>query len=82
MASIQCEVKSGLRNSEASVGVKDIRGKTVYLSVEREFLIDGNKLPVGIVGNDEKNDYVLVEFPHEAHSGDGRIWVARSQIFE
>jgi hypothetical protein len=78
-ALVACEVSEGLRPSEVTVSVADVRGKRQFLRVPRDFLtFEGGKwfLPVGVI-HDDRVGPVLVEFPHEADSGANRIWVAR-----
>ena len=82
MAELICEVSPGLRPSERSVAVRDIRGRRQFLRVEYDFLTrKGDKyyLPVGEVYYTAK-DEVLIELPHEADSGANRLWVHRSDL--
>jgi hypothetical protein len=86
MARVVCEeVKPGLRDSERTVAVRDVRGNLHYLRVDADFLTKaGGKyyLPVGAVGEDAVKGFLLVELPVEADSGANRIWVRKSQVPE
>jgi hypothetical protein len=78
-ALVACEVSEGLRPSEVTVAVDDVRGKRQFLRVPRDFpsRVDGKWfLTVGVI-YDDRSGPVLVELPHEADSGANRVWVAR-----
>src|SRR5437763_1696918 len=78
MAQVVCEVSPGLRPTERTVAVQDVRGPRQFLRFEEEFLIqegDRTFLPVGVVGVDEERRVALIELPHEADSGANRVWV-------
>lgn len=82
MELVRCaDVRDGLRSSEATVAVSDIRGSKQYLRVEREFLVEKSGvhyLPIGVVGHD--GNRALIELPHEADSGANRLWVDNSLL--
>ncbi len=84
MAFVQCVAREGLRDSEASVAVKDEAGRSLHLRVERTFLRQEEGkcfLPVGVVGRDPANPLrVLIELPHKADSGASRLWVHKEQL--
>ena len=84
MPAVLCaEVGPGMRESERSVIVRDVRGHTELILVEHDFLaIRGDKtyLPVGVCSFDKERDVVLVEFPHEALTGGNRLWVRSSDL--
>ena len=85
MGGVICEKSNGLRDSEAYVFVTDVDGRQHSLRVEREFLIEysGKEfLPVGIVGSPHGENWVLIELPHEADSGFGRLRVPKGNIRE
>jgi hypothetical protein len=84
MAAILCEqVGPGMRASERSVSVRDVRGHREWLLVEHDFLVvRGSRtyLPVGVVQVDRDRDLVLVEFPHEAATGGNRVWARGADL--
>jgi hypothetical protein len=78
MALVLCEVSAGFRESERTVGIKDVNGNREFLRVPADFLSphDGKfYVTVGVIGQDPKTKAVLVELPHEADSGAWRLWV-------
>lgn len=81
MAYVACDVSEGLRESEATVQVVSVDGVNVFLRVERDFLLDGKSLPVGVVHVDSEKKRVLIELPHESDSGLNRLWVAFDKLF-
>jgi hypothetical protein len=84
MAAVLCaEVGPGMRPSERSVLVQDVRGNTELVLVENDFLtVQGDKtyLPIGVCFIDKEHDVVLVEFPHEALTGGNRLWVRSADV--
>lgn len=86
MFKIRCDkISEGLRASEAIASFTDIKGKTHFIRVERDFLSEQNGqflLPVGIVHVHPKTQAVLVELPHEAETGANRLWVTQDQLDE
>lgn len=83
MAYVICEVEAGLRESEATVVIRDSEGHSAFLRVERDFIQtmhDQNYLPVGVVYIDAQSDLTLIELPHEADSGVNRVWVPSANI--
>jgi hypothetical protein len=83
MAQVRCQVSDGLRPSEATVAVADLQDRQQLLRVERDFLtpVAGEWfLPVGVVYDDGRNPWVLIELPHEADSGVNRLWVRREDL--
>lgn len=75
----------GLRDSEASVGVRDVNGRTANLRCERDYLrIEGESqyLPIGIVGQHPQTKLVLIELPWEADNGANRLWVRPDQLLK
>lgn len=84
MAYIVCNLSEGLRPSEVTVEVRDVKGRREYLRVPRYFVEEiQNKfyLPIGVVYHDRDKDLFLIEFSHEADSGANRIWVPGASIF-
>ena len=80
MALVVCdEVGKGFKDSERTVGVKDVNGDKQFLRVPAGYLGRDEAgrfyLPVGIVGQDRKSTAVLIELPHESDSGANRLWV-------
>ena len=85
MALVICEVDTGLRDSEANVGVQDVNGRQQYLRVDKHFvkIKEGRAyLPIGIVYRDSESGRALIELPHEADSGVNRLWVALGDIYQ
>jgi hypothetical protein len=86
MPAILCEeVAPGMRESERCVSVQDIHGHREWILVERGFLAERKKktyLPIGVVEYDRDNQFVLVEFPHEAATGGNRVWVRAADLIE
>jgi hypothetical protein len=83
MAQVICEVSPGLRESERTVAVRDIRGPRHFLRVEAGYLTSVGTdwyLPIGVVGVDEAKQLALIELPHEADSGANRLWVRLSEL--
>jgi hypothetical protein len=84
MAAVLCEgVRPGMRESERSVTVRDVRGSSEVVLVQHDFLaLHDNKtyLPVGVVCIDKERSLVLVEFPHEAITGGNRLWVRSTDL--
>jgi len=84
MAEVICEsIGPGMRTSERAVTVRDVRGYSECILVERDFLtIQDNKtyLPVGVVFVDKVREVVLVEFPHEPITGGNRVWVRSADL--
>lgn len=83
MARVLCEVSSGLRPTEKTVAVKDVRGPRQYLRVDDQFVVrEGTRtfLPVGLIGVDNARKLALIELPHEADSGANRLWVALDEV--
>lgn len=76
-------VGQGLRDAEATVSVKSIKGRPEFLRVSRSnLLVKGGKnyLAVGVVHVDPDSKAYLIEFPHEADSGASRIWVNGASV--
>ena len=85
MTYVVCVESEGLRDSEATVGVLDLDGRRRYLRVEKHFLDRGDGrsyLPVGVVYRDLEGRKALIEFPHEADSGENRVWVDLADLKE
>ncbi len=86
MAQVLCDaVARGLRESEVIATITDIRGRKHFICVEKDFLVGDNGhlfLPVGLVYEVPAEKAVLVELPHEAETGAGRIWVSRENFRE
>jgi hypothetical protein len=83
MARVLCEVTEGLRESEATVQVKDAEGRPEFLPVERAFLTfegDTPYLPVSVVAVDYRRKVALIALPVEADSGANRVWVKLAHI--
>ena len=83
MASVICEISSGLRDSEKTAAVKDVFNRKHYLRVEDGYIATeggGHYLPIGIVGIDEAKGLALIELPHESDSGISRLWVRQSDL--
>lgn len=83
MAEVVCDVTPGLRDSERTIAVRDVHGLRQFLRVEADFLAeDGGRryLPIGVVGVDESKQLALIELPHEADSGNSRLWVRLSDL--
>jgi hypothetical protein len=83
MVQVACEVTAGLRDTERTVAVRDIKGRRQFLRVERGFLSSTSGqsfLPVGIVALDEKKQLALIELPHESDAGVNRLWVSVNQL--
>jgi hypothetical protein len=83
VALVRCEVSDGLRPSEVTVGVPDVHDRRQFLRVERDFLhmIEGQPyMTIGVVQDDPRQPWVLVELPHEADSGANRLWVFRENL--
>jgi hypothetical protein len=86
MALVRCEVSAGLRDSERTVGVKDIHGNRQFLRVPEAFVTRANNgnsyITVGVVFQDPKTKAFLIELPHEADSGANRLWVWPGDLLE
>lgn len=83
MARLRCEkVTQGLRDSEVVAAFVDVSGRRHFLRVERDFLYDGQFLPVGVVHVDPRKKLVLIELPQEAETGVNRLWVNEDQLDE
>jgi hypothetical protein len=86
MALVVCDVVTkGFRDSERSVGVRDVNGHRQFLRVVEHFLTFENGkyyLPVGLVMVRYKDQAALVELPHEADSGANRLWVPFASLLE
>ena len=84
MAEVLCEhVGPGLRVTERSVAVRDVRGHREYIRVEEDFLTEVGErayLPVGVVHIDKEKGMVLIEVPHEADTGGNRLWVRPADL--
>ena len=83
MAEVICKTSPGLRDTEVTVAVEDVRGGRQYLRVERGFLTEEGAreyLPVGFVGVDETRRLALIELPHESDSGVNRLWVRMADV--
>jgi hypothetical protein len=83
MTQVRCEISDGLRPTEATVAVADVKDRRQFLRVERDFLtaVEGQWfLPIGVVHDDRHSPWVLIELPHEADSGINRLWVARAHL--
>jgi hypothetical protein len=84
MAELLCErVTQGLRDSERTVTIRDIRGRRHYLRVELDFLTrEGERywLPVCKVCEDQERDATLIELPQEAETGVNRLWVRSTDL--
>jgi hypothetical protein len=80
---VECEVTSGLRESEVTVSVEGIDGAKAFLRVEGDFVYRPNGqayLPVGLIHVDRQAGKALIELPHEADSGANRLWVALKKL--
>lgn len=85
MPFVLCDIRPGLRDSEAGVTVRDINGRPQRLRIERDFLRrEGGQyyLPIGIVARHPTEDRVLIELPQEADSGANRLWVSPNQLLQ
>jgi hypothetical protein len=86
MALIVCDqITKGLRGSERTVAIKDVRGRKEFLRVEEGFLtLESGKywLPVGKIHEDKGKGIALIELPQESESGTNRLWVRLSDFFE
>ncbi len=85
MVQVLCEVTQGLRESERTVTVKDVRDRQHTLRVPFDFVTTQgakNYITVGVVGVDRKGGTVLIELPHEADSGSNRLWVRPQDLLE
>lgn len=87
MALIVCaEVSPGLRDSERTVAVKDVKGRSQYLRVDKDFLTPAKEgkfyITVGIARVDPRSNTVVIELPHEADSGANRLWVRPGDFLE
>jgi hypothetical protein len=85
MALVLCEVRPGLGQNDASVGVEDVRHVRSFLHVDLDFLTrqhDRTYLPVGLVYQDAEKGVALIELPFEADSGTWRLWVPLSSLGE
>lgn len=83
MASVICEVSSGIRESERTVAVKDVFNRKHHLRVEEGYIeVEGGAhyLPIGIVGVDDSKGLALIELPHESDAGISRLWVRQSDL--
>jgi hypothetical protein len=83
MTHIVCEVRDGLRPSEATVTVRDYAGRPEYLPVDRGILARSNGkqlLPVRLIYRDDSRSAALVELPDETDSGAHRIWVRLADV--
>ncbi len=83
MALVACEVSSGLRDSEATVSIREVGGDQQFLRIERDFLTPGESghyLSVGLIQVDRSGRYALIELPHEADSGASRLWVSIKDV--
>ena len=85
MPYVICEVKQGLREGEASVTVRDVKGQAQRLRVDEDFLVARDHqryLPVGVVAADPDpgKKAILIELPHEADSGANRLWVSTDHL--
>jgi len=81
MTYVVCEVQRGLRESEVTASIHDAEGRTAFLRVERDLLMQKNGkhyLPVGVIH--DTGEHTLIELPHEADSGANRLWVDSSRI--
>jgi len=82
MVQVLCEVTPGMRQTERTVSIQDIRGRKHFLRVEEDFIgyeSGSAYLPIGVVGIDERKQLVLIELPHESDSGTNRLWVRMDQ---
>lgn len=68
---IDCEISDGLRPSQCLAAFRDTFGNLHQILVERDFLIDGKGLTVGVI---KPGNPALVEFP-EATNGKRRAWI-------
>jgi hypothetical protein len=86
MARVMCaEVGPGLRSSERTVAVQDVKGVKHFLRVDADFLTPVNGkhyLPIGVVDRDPAHKVALIEFPIEADSGTSRVWVPSASLDE
>jgi hypothetical protein len=86
VAELICErVGPGMRDSERTVAVKDVRGRREYLRVPRGFLTsvgDKHYLPVGVVYEDREKQLVLIELPQEGECGSSRLWVRAGDLID
>lgn len=83
MKYVLCTTENGLRDKETHVIVRDIDNRQHGLRVESDYLFEdeGQKyLPVGIIGQPRDQEWVLIELPHEADSGFGRLRVPQESI--
>lgn len=85
MAQLICNTTSGLRESEVTVAVRDVQGRTQFLRVETGYIARRGGveyLPIGIVGIDKSKGLALIELPHESDSGINRLWVRLDDLTE
>ena len=83
MALVACEISNGLRESEATVAVREVAGDHQYLRVERDFLSqEGGRffLSVALIQFDPTGASALIELPQEADSGTSRLWVPAANL--
>jgi hypothetical protein len=78
MAKIRCQVREGLRPTEAAVTLEAYDGRIESLPVDRDLLSQEAGtcyLPVRVVRIDHAKKAALVALPVEADSGANRLWV-------
>jgi hypothetical protein len=83
MPSVPCKVSRGLRESEATVEIMALDGRSEFLPLDRDFLTkEGDRyyLPVTVLFVDDKRRAALIALPVEADSGANRIWVKLSTV--
>jgi len=83
MALVRCEVSEGLRESEATVKIATLEGRSEYLPVDRGMLVVEDKadfLAVRLLYTDNGKNAALVSLPVEADSGAHRVWVRLSEL--
>lgn len=86
MTQVPCEqVTQGLRDSERTIALRDVRGRRHFLRVELDYLThhgDRYWLPVGKVYEDRERGLTLVELPQEAETGANRLWVRSADLLD
>ena len=75
---VRCEVSEGWRDTEITVGVRDVTGSRQSMQVTPtmvNYYDEKPYLPVGIIQVDRAGRRVLIELPTEADSGVNRMWI-------
>jgi hypothetical protein len=85
MAKLKCTVSKGLRSSERVATIVDLNGRQHFVRVENDFLWNQGGttfLPVGIIHEDPRTHYFLIELPQEAETGANRLWVKTEDLIQ